>query len=146
VRDGKDAENSPARQGEQRGIDYLLGAGMKVARTDTPAGHDANSVLTDPQKGLRALSRLLAKPVAGALSFDGRVLQLATLPLTAYEQARRKVAADYKVRVGHLDREVVRLRPKSLDPGEETAVGIISVPEDAPWDRPVPPLAKFSTQ
>jgi len=73
ILDAKDAEDSPARQGERRGIDYLLNASMKVARTDTPAEHDVNSILQDSKQGLRVLRRLLAKPVAGALSLEGRI-------------------------------------------------------------------------
>jgi hypothetical protein len=140
VRDGKDAEDSPPRQGEQKGIDHLLSAGMKVAHTNPPAEHDVNSILQDPKQGLRVLRRLLAKPVAGALSLEGRVRQLATLPLTAYELARRKAAKEYGARVDYVDREVIKLRPKSLDETEEAA-GVISIAEDEPWDRPVPPLA-----
>jgi hypothetical protein len=163
IRDGKDAEESPARKGEQRGLDYLLNAGLKVGHTDTPAGQDANSILqpapsgegddpgaaetpTDPSSseakaGLQALQRLVAKQVAAALSLEGKVIQLAGLPETAYQQARRAAAKAYDVRVGYLDKERDRLRLPDPDAGVEDpeADGYME-PEDLPWDGPRPKL------
>jgi putative DNA primase/helicase len=139
-RDG-DPEDSPATKGLQGGVDVLLLAGAVVRVTATPPGADANSLLQDPKRGLRALRRLLAKPAGAALSFEGEVGRLAGLPETAYEKARKAVAAEHGVRVGHLDREVGKRRPKPPDEDEEASADVISVPEDPPWTAPLPPLA-----
>jgi len=139
VTDGKDAKGSPAARGLQAGIDYLLTAGMKVAATETPARDDANSIWMDPKRGKRALRRLLAKPVDALLSFEGRVSQLAELPPTAYEQARRETALRYSVRTRHLDREVAierkRLHPPPVTEEEEEDLG--KPVEDPPWTEAV---------
>ena len=141
-RDG-DPEDSPAAKGLQDGVDALLLAGAVVRVTTTPPGADANSLLQDPKQGLRALRRLLAKPAGAALSFEGEVGRLAGLPETAYEKARKAAAAEHGVRVGHLDREVGKRRPKTPDDDEEASAGVISVPEDPPWTAPLPPLAEI---
>jgi putative DNA primase/helicase len=137
VTDGKDAPDSPAAHGFQKGIDHLLSRGCKVQRTETPADDDVNSIWTDPERGggKRAVKRLLAKPVAALLSFEGRVGQLATLPPTAYEQARREAAKQYGVRTGHVDKEVVaeRRRRHPRAAGEDEAPDPGKPVDDAPW-------------
>jgi hypothetical protein len=136
-----DPEDSQAAKALQTGVDALILAGAVVRVTGRAAG-DANALLQDPKQGLRALRRLLAKPAGAALSFTGETRRLAGLPPTEYEQARRAAAAAHGVRVGHLDEEVKKLRPKPPEEDEEAA-GIISVPEDPPWTEPIPPLGEI---
>jgi len=147
VRDGKDKQDSPARRSEQKGVDYLLQAGMKVSITDTPADTDVNILLKNPadykpnlQAGRRKVRQLLNKSVAAALSFEGRVSQLTELPKTAYEQARLRVAKEYGVRVKHVDREVAaeyrRLHPPPVTEREEEE-DLGKPVEDPPWTEPV---------
>jgi len=135
-----DPEDSPAAKALQAGVDALILGGAVVRVTERAAG-DANALLQDPKQGLRALRRLVAKPAGAALSFEGETRRLAKLAPTEYEKARKAAAVAHDVRVGHLDREVDKLRLKA--PDEESAAGIISVPEDEPWDRPLPPLAEI---
>jgi putative DNA primase/helicase len=139
-RDG-DPKDSPADKALQAGVDELIIHGAVVRVTETPPGASAKSLLQDPEQGKRALSRLLAKPAGAALSFAGETRRLAKLEPTEYEKARKAAAAAHGVRVGHLDREVDKLRPKDED--EEASAGIISVPEDPPLTEPIPPLGEI---
>jgi hypothetical protein len=113
-RDG-DLKSSPADKALQAGVDALILAGATVRTTQTPDGASAKSILQDPKQGKRALKRLLAKPAGGALSFEGKVSQLAGLPETEYEKARKATAKAHEVRVRHLDKEVGAAR-KRLKP------------------------------
>jgi hypothetical protein len=134
-----DPEDSSAAQGLEAGVDALLLGGAVVRVTRRAAG-DANALLQDPEHGLRALRRLLAEPAGAPLSFTGETRRLADLPPTEYEKARKGAAAAHGVRVGHLDREVEKLRPKRLDEEEAAAEGYRE-PEDLPFDGPVPALS-----
>jgi putative DNA primase/helicase len=126
-RDG-DPKDSPADKALAAGVDALILAGATVRVTETPPGASARSLLQDPKQGKKALRRLLAKPAGAALSFNGKVTELAGLPETAYEQARREAAKAHKVRTAYLDKEVAtaRKRLKPLPSAPE-------VTEEPPW-------------
>jgi hypothetical protein len=73
---------------------------------------DANSILQTEGLGEKELSRLIACAGSAALSFEGKVAELSTLPETEYMKARREVARTHEVPAGFLDREVAKRRPK----------------------------------
>jgi hypothetical protein len=143
-----DPQGHPAREGLQAGIDALKEAGAKVSVTAFSELGDANAILQHkdpaeadkPQGGEAALTRLLVTSAVAPFSFRHEAERLAKLPRTEYEKARKRIAQEHGVRVGHLDREVALRRHRPADADDDTAAGWDKPPTDEPWPDPVPEL------
>ena len=142
-----DPLDHPAQIGLQDGIDSLILQGAQVRRTEWSEHGDANAILR--QRGPAELKRLLARPAAAPLKFEGEklsideeIVRLAKLSPTEYEKERKKVAKDSTWRVTELDKAVARLRPTPTSPEEGGSTTTqLSVPEDPPFVGPIPQLS-----
>jgi hypothetical protein len=110
VCDGDDPE-SAAHKGLIAGLDSLLLQTDAIWRTETPAGEDANSILT--REGVEALARLFDEAVKATLSIDGEAQKLARLDKVDYDRERRDAADRLGIRLGTLDGVVASKRERS---------------------------------
>jgi putative DNA primase/helicase len=137
VRDG-DAPDSPADKGLIRGIDHLLLAGADVKVTATPEDEDANSILRK-ENGAVELNNLVDAASPAELSLAGEVVRLARMSSIEYDQHRRDIAREFRIRCDTLDKAVEAQRKRWANVETQPTAGddglVLREPE--PWTKPV---------
>ena len=132
-RDG-DLEGSAANDCLEKGVDRMILDGARVRVTQTPAGHDANSILLS--EGADVLVELVDNAPEASLSLDGEIERCANLRPMDYETGRKELARELGVRVTALDNAVnARRREDDLEANETAAS--IGLPEIEPWPTAV---------